>query len=210
MQSKSNSWHGLKPGAVVLAVMALMGTQKSLASEQGVGFYEGVAGLYGDSSNSRGDVRPIDMERQVTIKSPTTIQGCNDGLILVQGAYTCRSLAPVSQGGTVPDRLYTGGSSGGSFSGSGGALGGFLGSDGVSIHAGPSDSSPVIGFVGEVRQIGTTDQRDQRQTEARNAEAAAEGRGGGGSEGSSVGGWASVVAAIASWFSGWGGGGGSD
>lgn len=41
--------------------------------------------------------------RQATVKSPTTIQGCDAGLIYQVDQYKCRSLLLVSQGGTIPD-----------------------------------------------------------------------------------------------------------
>lgn len=52
-----------------------------------------------------------DNTRSARISSATAIQGCDAGLIVVSGVYTCRSNALVSQGGTVPDPIvvYSGG-----------------------------------------------------------------------------------------------------
>lgn len=95
--------------------------------------------------------------RPATVSSATSIQGCNAGLMVLSGVYTCRSNVLVSQGGTVPDPVvyYTG--SGGS---GGGRVTGYLGSDGVTIYSGPNENSTVLGTIADTSYNNTTSERD--------------------------------------------------
>ena len=97
-----------------------------------------------------------DDRRAAAVSSATSIQGCNAGLMVVSGVYTCRSNVLVSQGGTIPDPLvFTSSSSGG------GRITGYLGSDGVTIYSGPNeDASTVIGTTADMSYSNTTNERD--------------------------------------------------
>lgn len=57
-----------------------------------------------------------DNSRPAAVSSATSIQGCNAGLMVVSGVYTCKSTVLVSQGGTIPDPVVYSGS-GGSYTG---------------------------------------------------------------------------------------------
>lgn len=84
-----------KMGRVFLAVFVFLGLASSAAQAQ-----------YQNDDEIR--YQPIaDNSRAATVSSATAIQGCNAGLITISGTYTCRSSALVSQGGTVPDPVYT-------------------------------------------------------------------------------------------------------
>lgn len=90
-----------KINEVSLAVLVFLGFASSAAQAQ----YQ-----------NDGEIRyePIaDNSWAATVSSATSIQGCNAGLIIISGTYTCRSNALVSQGGTVPDPVYTSSGGGG-------------------------------------------------------------------------------------------------
>lgn len=95
--------------------------------------------------------------RAAAVKSATSIQGCNAGLMTVAGTYTCRSNVLVSQGGTVPDPVVYYSSSGGG----GGRVTGYLGSDGVTVYSGPNESTAtVVGTISDTSYNNTTNERD--------------------------------------------------
>jgi hypothetical protein len=96
-----------------------------------------------------------DNSRQAAISSATHISGCDAGLMVLSGVYTCKSTVRVSQGGTIPDPVVFTSSSGG------GRITGYLGSDGVTIYSGPNeDSSTVIGTTADMSYSNTTNERD--------------------------------------------------
>lgn len=108
---------------------------------------EGPEIRYEPSSNS---------SRPAAVSSAISIQGCNAGLMVLSGVYTCRSNILVSQGGTIPDPVVYSSSSGG-----GRTITGYLGSDGVTIYSGPNeDSASVLGTTADTSYNNTTNERD--------------------------------------------------
>jgi hypothetical protein len=116
----------------------------------------------------------VQNDRAPTIVSATTIQGCNAGLMVVSGVYTCRSNVLISQGGTVPDPVvYT------SSSGGGRTITGYLGSDGVTIYSGPNeDSSTVLGTTADTSYNNTTNERDAANSSDTSSTSSSNGGGG--------------------------------
>jgi hypothetical protein len=117
-----------------------------------------------------------DNSRQAAVSSATHISGCNAGLMVLSGVYTCKSTVRVSQGGTIPDPVvYTSSSGGG-----GRTITGYLGSDGVTVYSGPNeDSSSVLGTTTDTSYNNTTNERDASTASADTGSGS--GGGGGGS-----------------------------
>lgn len=143
----------------------------------------------------------------VLISSTTGIQGCNSGLIVLNnGAYRCKSVTYVSDGGTVanptsgttptktivtpgdstaaagPTLTERANNSSGGYSG--GKNYGFMGADGK-LHSGPYDSSPECS---NCSQINTTYDKDAADEAKRVAEENNRPGGGGGNNGGGSGG----------------------
>lgn len=96
-----------------------------------------------------------DNSRQAAISSATHISGCDAGLMVLGGVYTCKSTVLVSQGGTIPDPVVFTSSSGGR------PITGYLGSDGVTIYSGPNqDTATVLGTTADMSYSNTTNERD--------------------------------------------------
>nr|WP_315466153.1 hypothetical protein [uncultured Rhodoferax sp.] len=135
-----------KMNKVSVAVLVFLGLASSSTMAQQYQ-NEGPEIRYEPSSNS---------SRPAAVSSAISIQGCNAGLMVLSGVYTCRSTILVSQGGTIPDPVVYSSSSGG-----GRTITGYLGSDGVTIYSGPNeDSSTVLGTTADTSYNNTTNERD--------------------------------------------------
>jgi hypothetical protein len=91
--------------------------------------------------------------RAPIVSAATSIQGCNEGLIMLQGQYKCRSILYVREGGLIPDPVVVaywenggggtsghGGNGSGAVSSCGGGCGGWTDGSGNAITDGQGNS----------------------------------------------------------------------
>ena len=85
-----------KRSAVCAAVMALFGMD-----------------AFAQYAYSNDDVVPQQSTRAVNIQASKSIQGCDAGLMMIDGAYWCKSLVPQFRGGTAPNSMTSSSMGGG-------------------------------------------------------------------------------------------------
>jgi hypothetical protein len=143
----------------LIAAAVAMLVNVACAQDSGYGYGDQFVGTQNVAIQTDTVYRAPDYQsRTASVKSPSTIQGCDAGLIIVSGSYKCKSLALVSQGGLIPDPVVVYSYNGSGGSGSGGQQQGYLGSDGR-VYSDPYQQNVMSGF-GDVSYNNTTYQYD--------------------------------------------------